>query len=137
MNIKENSLDYETYVALRKSINWLNFSELQTRKALENSLYSLVAEDENKPIGMARMVGDGLYITIVDVVVSPEYQGRGIGKAMMERLIQYVEESTPPGGRVSLLLVAEKGKETFYEKLGFKQIPHEFCGSGMRKVISK
>lgn len=28
-----------------------------------------------------------------------------------------------------------KGKESFYEKLGFKFIPHEFCGSAMRKVI--
>lgn len=24
-------------------------------------------------------------------------------------------------------LIAEKGKESFYEKLGFKFIPHEFC----------
>lgn len=39
------------------------------------------------------------------------------------------------GGRVSIQLIAEKGKEGFYEKMGFKKIPHENCGSGMRKVI--
>ena len=34
-------------------------------------------------------------------------------------------------------LISEKGKEEFYIKKGFKRIPHEFCGSGMRKVIRK
>lgn len=34
-------------------------------------------------------------------------------------------------------LIAEKGKEDFYLKKGFKLIPHEYCGSGMRKVIRK
>lgn len=27
-------------------------------------------------------------------------------------------------------MIAEKGKETFYETKGFKVVPHEFCGSG-------
>lgn len=135
MDFKENSLDYETYVSLRKSVEWNNFSEVQARKALERCLYSLVVVDETKPIAMARMIGDGIYITIVDVVVSPQYQGKGIGKAMIEKLIQYVEETTPPGSRVSLQLLSEKGKEVFYEKLGFKRLPHEFCGPGMRRVI--
>lgn len=41
------------------------------------------------------------------------------------------------GDRSSIQLIAEKGKEGFYEKLGFHYIPHEFCGSAMRKVIRK
>lgn len=53
------------------------------------------------------------------------------------KLLDYVEKNTPPGGRSSVSLIAEKGKEAFYETLGFKKIPHEFCGSGMRKVIRK
>ena len=36
-----------------------------------------------------------------------------------------------------LNMIAEKGKEDFYIKKGFKIIPHEYCGSGMRKVINK
>ena len=50
-------------------------------------------------------------------------------------IIEYVDKTTPVGGRSSIQLIAEKGKETFYEKMGFKIIPHEFCGSGMRKFI--
>lgn len=137
MEFRENALDYETYVSLREAVKWNNLSEVQARKAMESTLYSLVVKDGTKPVGMARMVGDGIYITIVDVVVAPQYQGKGIGTAMMERLIEYVECTTPAGGRVSLQLISEKGKEEFYKKLGFKQLPHEFCGSGMRKVIHK
>ena len=48
----------------------------------------------------------------------------------MNMLLKYVEKKTPTGGRSSVQLVAEKGKEPFYEKLGFKTIPNEFCGSG-------
>ena len=74
---------------------------------------------------------------IVDVVVHPVFQKCGIGTNIMNMLLKYVEKKTPTGGRSSVQLVAEKGKEPFYEKLGFKTIPNEFCGSGMRKVIHK
>lgn len=61
----------------------------------------------------------------------------GIGSEIFNRIVEYVERDTPVGGRSSIQLMAEKGKETFYEKRGFRIIPHEFCGSGMRKVIRK
>ena len=83
------------------------------------------------------MIGDGLYFLIVDVVVRPEYQGRGIGSQIMDKLIAYAEQQTPIGGRVSVQLLADVGKEEFYIKKGFRQLPHEYCGAGMRKVIKK
>lgn len=43
----------------------------------------------------------------------------------------------PFSERANIQLIADKGKESFYEKMGFKKIPHENCGSGMRKVIYK
>ena len=52
-------------------------------------------------------------------------------------MLAYVKEHTPSGGRSSVQLIAEKGKEEFYLGKGFKLIPHEFCGSGMRKIIRK
>lgn len=134
MEYIENQLKYEVYHKLRESVGWHNFSEEQVRKALSSSLYSVVIFDEGLPIGMARVVGDGLYVTIVDVVVSPDYQGKGFGKYLINKVLEYIEKETPVGGRVSIQLIAEKGKETFYEKLGFKRIPHDYCGCGMRKV---
>ena len=133
----ENNLDYDTYYSLRKSVGWKNFSEKQTRQAIKNTMHSIVVKEQTQAVAMARLVGDGLYYMIVDVVVTPEYQRQGIGSKLLELLLNYVENNLPEGGRVSIQLVAEKGKEEFYEHFGFKRIPHEFCGSGMRKVIYK
>ena len=52
------------------------------------------------------------------MVVAPEYQGRGIGKAVAEKLLAYAQSRLPPGGRTSVQLIAAEGKEGFYEKLG-------------------
>ena len=135
MDYIENNLTYEDYVALRTAVDWCNFDEEQTRKSVSNSLYTITVMDDNRAIAMGRMIGDGMYFLIVDIVVRPEYQGKGIGSQIMDRLIGYVDSQTPVGGRSSVQLIAEKGKEEFYIKKGFKLIPHEFCGSGMRKVI--
>ena len=51
-------------------------------------------------------------------MIAPEYQGRGIGKAVAEKLLAYAQSRLPPGGRTSVQLIAAGGKEGFYEKLG-------------------
>ena len=86
---------------------------------------------------MGRVIGDGLYYMIVDVIVQPAYQHKGIGSRIVGMMVEYVDKETPAGGRSSIQLIAEKGKEMFYGKMGFKSIPNDFCGSGMRKVIHK
>lgn len=137
MEYKENALCYEEYCSLRESVGWLLFPKEQMEKALNNSVYTVIAVEDGKTVGMGRLLGDGMYYLMVDVVVCPAYQKKGIGRNIMNRLIDYVNQETPIGGRSSIQLIAEKGKEPFYEALGFKRIPHEYCGAGMRKVIHK
>lgn len=66
-------------------------------------------------VGFARATGDGVYRAVIwDVVVSPTLQGQGVGRRMVEELLnhphmQYVE-------RVYLMTTFKQG---FYEKLGF------------------
>lgn len=137
MKFKENALTYEIYYKLRESVGWNNFSPSQTEKALVCSAYDVVVEENEKIIGMARLVGDGLYYIIVDVIVIPEMQGQGIGTKMINLVMEHIENEMPEGARVSIQLISEKGKEKFYCDLGFKQLPHEYCGAGMRKVLLK
>lgn len=137
MEYKENMLCFEEYCQLRESVDWLLFSKEQTQEALNNSLYTVTAVKENQTVGMGRLIGDGMYYMIVDIVVHPAYQKKGIGTNITNMLVEYVNNRTPIDGRSSIMLIAEKGKENFYEKLGFKRIPHHYCGSGMRKVIHK
>ena len=117
--IKENQLNYETYYTLRESVGWNNWSKEQAEKALENSYYSIVIFYNDNAIGMGRVVGDGIYFTIVDIVVRPEYQGRKIGTTIMNSILEYIEKNMCEGSRVSVQLWAEVGKEQFYIKQGF------------------
>ncbi|MCI7113849.1 MAG: GNAT family N-acetyltransferase [Agathobacter sp.] len=137
MEYRENSLTYQEYVSLRSSVGWNNFTEEQVSNSISKSIYNITVVDDNRTIAMGRLIGDGIYYLIVDIVVNPEFQGNGIGSKIIDMLLAYVDDRTPIGGRSSVQLIAEQGKEEFYIKKGFKLIPHEFCGSGMRKIIRK
>lgn len=137
MEYRENALNYEDYCTLRKSVDWQLFSENQMQQAVDNSLYTVSVVEGEQMVGMGRLIGDGMYYMIADIVVNPVFQKCGIGTNITNMLLKYVEDKTPVGGRSSIQLIAEKGKEPFYEKLGFKLIPHDFCGSGMRKIVLK
>ena len=90
MNYKENTLCYEEYCKLRESVGWINFSRIQTEKSLQNSLYTVAAEEDNQVVGMGRLIGDGMYYMIVDIVVQPAYQQMGIGSKILNMIIEYV-----------------------------------------------
>ena len=137
MLYRENALTPEEYMDLRASVGWRGpFGPGQAEKALENS-HTTAAYENGLAIAMGRITGDGLYWLITDVVVRPEYQGRGFGRRIIDRLTLYAESCTPPGGRCSVYLISDNGKEEFYEKQGFKSLPNHAAGHGMRKVIHK
>ncbi len=70
-----------------------------------------------KLIGVGRSLADGLDCSyICDVVIHPEYQGLGLGKKIVNKLIQLSE------GHAKIILYANPGKEGFYNKLGFKKM---------------
>jgi GNAT superfamily N-acetyltransferase len=51
----------------------------------------VVALDSGQVIGMGRLVGDGVkYFYVQDFTVLPAYQGRGIGAALLRRLLEHV-----------------------------------------------
>lgn len=78
---------------------WINFSRTQTEKSLKNSLYTVAAEEDDQVVGMGRLIGDGMYYMIVDIVVQPAYQRMGIGSKILNMIIEYINSGTPDGGR--------------------------------------
>ena len=137
MEFKENALTVEIYRELHSSGEWKNSNIKQTENALSRSLYSIVVFDEDNPAGMGRVVGDGIYNTVCDVIVKPDYQRKGIGTGIMNQLLKYLEDQILENEKSSVQLIAEKGKESFYKRFGFESVPNEFSGSGMRKIICK
>lgn len=92
MKYKENALDCEDYLKLRESVGWINFSKEQAQEAINNSLYTVIAIDNKQTVGMGRLVGDGMYGMIVDLVVEPNYQKQGIGSKIVDMLMNFVEK---------------------------------------------
>ena len=111
-------------------------TEEQAKRAISRQLYSVSAYEEENLVGIARLVGDRAICWYVqDVWVLPAYQRKGIGSAMVRMLIRHVKQSSLPGTNVSLCLMCAKGKEGFYEKLGFAQRPHAWEGAGMEMEL--
>lgn len=138
ITIKENQIDLNTYMELRESVNWKKLDKVQAQKALDNSLYLICAYDGDVPVGMGRIVGDGAVIDYIqDLVVRPEYQGKGVGKLIIEELIDYVKNTNQKGNEIMLCLMCAKGREEFYKKFDFIARPTDALGPGMIRYIKE
>lgn len=136
MELRENELDVDTYLALRKSVGWKKLSRKQAQLALENSLYVLVAYEEDKPVGMGRIVGDGAVICYVqDLLICPDYRKRGIGGKILEELKHYVQTLRLDNTELMFGLMCAKGREAFYESHGFLARPTKELGPGMIQYL--
>jgi len=85
--------------------------------AFSNSMFMCFAYDAGRLIAVGRAVADGKDCSYISgVAVHPDYQGRGIGKEVMTRLV------TLSKGHRKIILYAAPGKEPFYRKLGFRRM---------------
>lgn len=136
IELKENQLDVDTYLELRKSVNWKKITKLQAEKALSASLFTVCAYEDGKPVGMGRIVGDGVIIDYVqDLVVRPDFQLGGVGGKILERLISFVKDTKMDGTEIMLCLMCAKGREEFYKKYDFIARPTKALGPGMIQYL--
>ena len=118
---------------LFSSVGWgvRDDKKIDTHRA--SSVFSVSIYDNDKIVGMARVVGDGAYYTIYDVITLKEYQGQGIGTTLMQEIISWYK--TIEDDDTYLYLGASEGKESFYKKFGFKSRPYKGIGAGMKYDI--
>ncbi len=124
--------------SFRRSVGWYELSERQLNAAKNNSVFAITALDGEKEVGSARVVGDGGYqFFISDVIVRPEYQGMGIGREMLNRLMECALSVADDDETIMVNLMSAKDKEGFYEKLGFMRRPNDERGCGMTLFLTK
>ncbi|RVW44662.1 Serotonin N-acetyltransferase 2, chloroplastic [Vitis vinifera] len=128
--------------SLRRSVSDLNLDHLNSvfvavgfpkrdtekiRVALENteSVQWVEYRKTQRPVAFARATGDGVFNAIIwDVVVDPSFQGIGLGKAVMERLL----EELLGKGITNIGLYSEPRVLGFYRPLGFVADPDGIRG---------
>ena len=104
---------------LADAVGWSHAFDWKTLAAsLDGSLFGVVARVGNQTIGMGRLVGDGVkYFYVQDVAVLPEQQGRGIGTALVRRLLDHVARTAPATAFVGLF--ATEQAACLYQREGF------------------
>jgi GNAT superfamily N-acetyltransferase len=134
-----NKISIEEFNIFRKSVGWNEIEYNLALKSIENALFIVTAIIDEKIIGLTRVSGDGGYtVFIADVIVLPEYQGKGIGKKLMVKAMDYIENDFLQNGQEAFInLMSAKGRESFYNKFGFNTRPNDKVGAGMTQWIKK
>ena len=120
LQIRHNELTAAEFCALWKAV-WDGCpAKEQVDLALRNSVFRVGIYDGESIVGMARMIGDlGLCYYIKDVIVHPDYQGRGLGNVLLTHLLRFIDENGVPGKEIAVELCAMPDKMPFYAKHGF------------------
>ncbi|MFA9560329.1 GNAT family N-acetyltransferase [Evansella sp. AB-rgal1] len=84
-------------------------------KAIKGSHSVITAWDGDKLIGLINALSDGALTAYFHyMLVNPSYQGKGVGKEMMDMMLNRYK------GYQTKVLMAYPNVVEFYEKLGFK-----------------
>ncbi|MDD1658787.1 MAG: GNAT family N-acetyltransferase [Methanomicrobiales archaeon] len=137
VNVKAvTAWDTDEILALYRSAGWWHDGEddpAEIPGIIRGSLVFIVAVNRNsgKAVGMGRAISDGVSDAYIqDLVVLPEYRGRGIGKAILRSLLAACRER----GIGWIALIAEGGSGDFYRGLGFGveegDLPMMYKGGG-------
>ncbi len=132
-----DDLNADEYNKVRLDVGWEIKNPLLVEKAISNSTIIKKATCGHQVVGMARAIGDGMSYLLVDVVVSPKYQKQGIGKRLVNAVIDDIKNRTMVGEYSTINLISIRGMEKFYERCGFAAVPFGYNGKGMRMKIEK
>lgn len=136
--IEHNTLTPEEHMALWESAGWGSLDYELVETSLRNSYATFAVKDSGRVIAMARLIGDGgMAFFLKDLIVSPDYQGKGIGRELLVHIEDFVRGELKEGWWSFLQLISARGKEEFYLKCGYKAHPHEHSGAGFTKVIER
>ncbi len=132
INIRENNKNVEEFNLLYDLVGWGAYDSEVTKKALDNTFYSVSVYDDNNIIGYGRIIGDTIcFLYIHDIMVKPEYQGKKIGTLIMNKLLEKINQIKKENPDLRVYLGASKNREKFYEKFGFVKRIDADLGYGM------
>ena len=118
MIIKEDIIhEVEELLNLYNDVQWLAYTDDSARlkNAMDNSLKVWTCWDDDKLVGLARVVGDGYTIIYIqDILVLESYQGQGIGSKFLKLILEMYKSVR------QIVLMTDETEKTikFYQKNG-------------------
>jgi GNAT superfamily N-acetyltransferase len=106
------------YRTLLASVGWRPVAQpdADLEAALASSWNVTARTPDGQLVGLARVLDDGLlYASIWDILVVPERQRRGIGRALLSAVLDQT------AGRLLLSLIATPAGEALYRSVGFAE----------------
>ena len=116
LDIKQDcsGVDWEAVSETLKRVGMAYYDPDVQKRAFEASHTTVFVYHSGRLIGFGRAISDGAYqAAVYDCAVLPEFQGRGVGKIIMNRILAELSHC-------NLILYASPGKEGFYKKHGFR-----------------
>lgn len=109
-------INWDLVVEILQKVGMAYYTGEIHHRAFTNSHSVVFVFHNDNLIGFGRAISDGAYqAAIYDVAVLPSYQGKGIGKMIVQTLVK----SSP---NCNVILYASPGKEVFYEKENFRRM---------------
>ncbi|AQW23140.1 GNAT family N-acetyltransferase [Clostridium perfringens] len=121
-------LNVEDILYLYNDVGWNSYTKDidSLIKSIKNSLKVISVWDKDLLVGLIRVVGDGhSIIYIQDILILQKYQNRGIGK----RLIEIILDKYKNVMQKVLLTDKEEKNILFYKKVGFSMAEEFGCVS--------
>lgn len=120
MNItisETKDIKIEDILVLYKANNWSSAEKpIQLYKGLLNSETLITVWEDNKLIGLGNAISDGhLTVYYPHLLVLPEYQGKGIGKMIVDKMQEKYSHFHMQ------MLTADGKAVDFYKKNGFER----------------
>jgi ribosomal protein S18 acetylase RimI-like enzyme len=106
---------------LRRAVGW-NGMEICYKNKLMTSYYHIAVYDGDRLIGFVDTTSNGVTDAYIqDLIVHPDYQGKGIGTELMNRVISYLKERNI----FMISVLFEEKLKPFYARFGFNVM---LCG---------
>ncbi len=108
--------DFPGIIALYRAHGWTHANHPdRLRTAVECSAYAVVAVEDDRVIGFARAMSDEAFaVYLADILVAPDRQRQGIGRSLAQAIL----DRYPLHVYHHQVLIAERGAEGFYRRLG-------------------
>ena len=116
-----NTITQESANSLRASVGFRRIHPEQLQASLDGSALIVAAYDQDRAVGMARLIWDGGSAALVcDVIVVPDFQMQGIEAELIKRIFDFLNSKLHPGFGIQIDVMAWDNQIKIYDDLGFQ-----------------